>query len=127
MVGTEDLLARPQEIYAEVLGFLGLPEWQLDAFPEHNKKPYSAIEPDVRARLEERYADPTSAWSASSAAVGRPCALSAPRREKRRGRNSGGIRGRLAWRDNVRRVTGRALPLPSFRVSPPNRRERPRS
>jgi hypothetical protein len=58
VVGTEDLLARPQEIYAEVLGFLGLREWQLDAFPEHNKKPYSAIEPDVRARLEERYAEP---------------------------------------------------------------------
>ena len=58
VVGTEDLLARPQETYAEVLGFLGLREWQLDDFPEHNKKPYSAIEPDVRARLEERYAEP---------------------------------------------------------------------
>ena len=41
-----------------MLGFLGLREWQLDDFPEHNKKPYSAIEPDVRARLEERYAEP---------------------------------------------------------------------
>ena len=58
VVGTEDLLARPQETYADVLGFLGLREWQLDDFPEHNKKPYSAIEPDVRARLEERYAEP---------------------------------------------------------------------
>ena len=58
MIDTEDLLARPQETYAETLGFLGLREWQLDDFPEHNKKPYSAIEPDVRARLEERYSEP---------------------------------------------------------------------
>ena len=58
VIGTEDLLARPQETYAEVLGFLGLRDWQLDDFPEHNKKPYSAIDADVRARLEERYAEP---------------------------------------------------------------------
>ena len=57
---TEDLLARPQETYAETLGFLGLREWQLDDFPEHNKKPYSAIDADVRARLQERYAEPNA-------------------------------------------------------------------
>ena len=60
MIDTEDLLARPQETYAETLGFLGLREWQLDDFPEHNKKPYSAIDADVRARLQERYAEPNA-------------------------------------------------------------------
>jgi Sulfotransferase domain len=60
VVPTEDLLARPSETYGEVLEFLGLPDWQLDSFPEHNKKPYSAIDPNVRARLEERYAEPNA-------------------------------------------------------------------
>jgi hypothetical protein len=60
VVPTEDLLARPAETYGDVLGFLGLSDWQLDSFPEHNKKPYSAIDPEVRARLEERYAEPNA-------------------------------------------------------------------
>jgi Sulfotransferase domain len=77
---TEDLLARPAETYAGVLSFLGLRDWRLDDFPEHNKKPYSAIDPAVRARLEERYAEPNErlaellgwpqAWGAPSSAKG---------------------------------------------------------
>jgi Sulfotransferase domain len=58
VVPTEDLLARPAETYAETLAFLGVRDWRLDSFPEHNKKPYLAIDPAVRARLEERYAEP---------------------------------------------------------------------
>ena len=84
MVGTENLLARPQEAYAEVLGFLGLREGSLDDFPEHNKKPYSAIEPDVEKRSSRSVTQsPTNAWSTSSAAVrlGR-AALVALRREQ---------------------------------------------
>jgi hypothetical protein len=57
---TEDLLARPAEVYAGTLAFLGLRDWTLDDFPEHNKKPYSAIDPGERARLEERYAEPNA-------------------------------------------------------------------
>ena len=34
--------------------------WELDDFPEHNKKPYSAIDPGVRERLEERFAEPNA-------------------------------------------------------------------
>jgi hypothetical protein len=60
VLGTEELLARPQETYAEVLGFLGLRDWRLDDFPEHNKKPYAAMRPEVRARLRELYAEPNA-------------------------------------------------------------------
>jgi hypothetical protein len=60
VLGTEELLARPQETYAEVLGFLGLRGWHLDDFPEHNKKPYAAMPPEVRARLRELYAEPNA-------------------------------------------------------------------
>jgi hypothetical protein len=61
---TEDLLARPADTYAETLAFLDLREWELDDFPEHNKKPYSAIDPGARARLEERYAEPNARLAA---------------------------------------------------------------
>ena len=59
-LGTEELLARPQETYAEVLGFLGLRGWYLDGFPEHNKKPYAAMNPEIHARLRERYVEPNA-------------------------------------------------------------------
>jgi hypothetical protein len=74
---TENLLARPAQTYSETLAFLGLRDWELDDFPEHNKKPYSAIDPSVRAMLEERYAEPNArlaellgwerTWEASAA------------------------------------------------------------
>ena len=56
----EDMLAEPAGMYAEVLAFLGLREWTLDDFPEHNKKPYSAIDSGTRERLEERFAEPNA-------------------------------------------------------------------
>jgi hypothetical protein len=60
VLNAEDLLATPAETYAGVLDFLGLREWTLDDFPEHNKKPYSAIDPGVRERLEARFAEPNA-------------------------------------------------------------------
>jgi Sulfotransferase domain len=60
VLGTENLLSRPAKTYADVLGFLGLREWQLESFPEHNKKPYSAMDPEVRALLQDRYAEPNA-------------------------------------------------------------------
>jgi hypothetical protein len=60
VVDTEGLLSRPAQTYAEALGFLGLRDWELDSFPEYNKKPYSAIDPQVRTRLEEGYAEPNA-------------------------------------------------------------------
>jgi hypothetical protein len=54
----EDLLARPAETYAETLEFLGLRPFQLDDFVIRNRKPYAPIDPQLRARLEERFAQP---------------------------------------------------------------------
>jgi hypothetical protein len=56
----EDFLAHPAEVYAEVLGFLGLREWRLDDFTPRNRKPYAAIEPAARVLLEERFAEPNA-------------------------------------------------------------------
>ena len=60
VVQTTALLGRPAQTYSEVLAFLGLRDWKLDDFPEHNKKPYSTMDPAVRAMLEERYAEPNA-------------------------------------------------------------------
>src|SRR6185503_11331882 len=54
----EDLLAQPAEVYAQTLHFLGLRDWELGDFPQHNKKPYSTIDPELRARIDARYAEP---------------------------------------------------------------------
>jgi hypothetical protein len=59
----EDLLARPAETYAEVLAFLGLQPHTLEEFVAHNRPetPTPApIEPDLRARLQERFAEPNA-------------------------------------------------------------------
>lgn len=56
----EDFLARPAEVYAETLDFLGLRPWHLDDFTPRNRKPYTAIDPAVRALLEERFAQPNA-------------------------------------------------------------------
>jgi hypothetical protein len=59
---TEDFRARPAEIYAEVLAFLGLQSYTLEEFVVHNR-PETApapIEPQLRARLEERFAEPNA-------------------------------------------------------------------
>jgi len=58
VVQTEELLAHPEETYAEVLDFLGLRPWKLEEFEVRNKKPYSPIDPDLRAGLEEIFAEP---------------------------------------------------------------------
>lgn len=56
----EDFLARPAAVYAEVLAFLGLPPCGLKEAPLFNRLPYTAIEPALRARLEERFAEPNA-------------------------------------------------------------------
>jgi sulfotransferase family protein len=58
VIKAENLLARPAEVYAQTLDFLGLRDWELEDFPQHNKKPYSSIDPELRARIEARYAEP---------------------------------------------------------------------
>jgi hypothetical protein len=56
----EDFLARPAEVYGDVLGFLGLRPWQLNDFVPRNRGSYAPIDPALRARLEERFAEPNA-------------------------------------------------------------------
>jgi hypothetical protein len=58
VVRAEDFLARPSDIYAETLAFLGVRPWQPDDFEPRNRKSYAPIDPALRARLEERFAEP---------------------------------------------------------------------
>jgi hypothetical protein len=80
----EDLLARPAETYFEVLEFLGLQPHTLDEFVRHNRPETPApapIAPELRARLQERFAEPNARLAAL---LGRdfgwdgPAALSTP-------------------------------------------------
>lgn len=56
----EDFLARPAEVYRDVLRFLVLAEWLPEGFPPRNIGSRAPIDPAVRARLEHRYAEPNS-------------------------------------------------------------------
>jgi hypothetical protein len=63
----EDLLAQPAETYAEVLEFLGLARHSLEDFVRHNRPETPApapIEPELRARLQERFAEPNARLAA---------------------------------------------------------------
>jgi Sulfotransferase domain len=57
---SEDFLARPAETYEEVLAFLGLRPWRLDHFEQHNRGSYAPIDPALRARLEDHFAEPNA-------------------------------------------------------------------
>jgi hypothetical protein len=63
----EDLLASPAETYAEVLAFLGLQPHSPKDFVQYNRPetPQPApIEPELRARLQERFAEPNARLAA---------------------------------------------------------------
>jgi len=60
VIRAEDFLSRPAEIYAEVLRFLGLREWQPTDFVARNRGSYAPIDPELRAQLEERLAEPNA-------------------------------------------------------------------
>jgi lipopolysaccharide transport system ATP-binding protein len=60
VVRAEDFRARPGEIYAEIIAFLGLRPWQPAEFPPRNRASYAPIDPALRARLEERFAEPNA-------------------------------------------------------------------
>jgi hypothetical protein len=57
---SEDFRARPAEVYAEVLDFLGLRPWDLGDFPLHNRVAYPPIDPELRRMLEERFREPNA-------------------------------------------------------------------
>lgn len=52
---SEDFFAAPARAYAEVLEFLGLPQWRPETFERHNARPGSDLDPRLRRRLEQHY------------------------------------------------------------------------
>jgi Sulfotransferase domain len=57
---SEDFLARPDETYAQVFEFLGLRPWQVRDYEARNTASYAPIDPELRARLEARFAEPNA-------------------------------------------------------------------
>jgi hypothetical protein len=75
----EDFRARPAEIYAQVLAFLGVRAWAPSDFVPRNVGSYAPIAPELRRRLEELFAEPNArlarlvgrdfGWTSSEPAV----------------------------------------------------------
>jgi lipopolysaccharide transport system ATP-binding protein len=57
---SDDFFARPREVYAQTLDFLGLPSWQPEALEDRNPASYKALAPEIRAGLEARFAEPNT-------------------------------------------------------------------
>ena len=57
---SEDFLARPAEGFAEVFAFLGVRPWRIAHYRARNIGSYAPISPDLRVRLEERFAEPNA-------------------------------------------------------------------
>jgi lipopolysaccharide transport system ATP-binding protein len=60
VLGAEEFLAQPAETYEEVLSFIGLRPWRLQEYAPRNRATYAPIDPQTRARLEERFAEPNA-------------------------------------------------------------------
>lgn len=56
LVDSDEFFTRPEEVYAGVLEFLGLPAWRPEAFEKHNARPRASMEPALRSRLEDGFA-----------------------------------------------------------------------
>ncbi len=56
----EDFFTRPSDGYRDVLEFLGLRAWQPNDFVPRNRASYAPIDQTLRARLEERFAEPNA-------------------------------------------------------------------
>jgi hypothetical protein len=56
----EDFVADPSDVFAEAVAFLGLRPWQPQGFGAAYRLVTPEIEPAVRARLEERFAEPNA-------------------------------------------------------------------
>jgi Sulfotransferase domain len=80
VVRAEDFFARPGDVYAEALEFLGLRPWALKASVHRNRASYDTLDPVVRRELEARYAEPNArlaellgrdfGWSSAAPAAG---------------------------------------------------------
>jgi hypothetical protein len=60
VVRAEDLRARPAEIFAQVLRFAGVRRATTRTFRPRNVGSYAPLDPVLRARLEERFAEPNA-------------------------------------------------------------------
>ena len=56
LVDSDEFFTRPEEVYAGVLDFLGLPAWRPESFEKHNARPRAEMPAPLRARLEEHFA-----------------------------------------------------------------------
>jgi Sulfotransferase domain len=57
ILGSERLFADPASVQEDALRFLGLPAHHLDAYPHYNPGRYSNMDPQMRHRLMEHFAD----------------------------------------------------------------------
>jgi hypothetical protein len=60
VLSIDDLATRPDEIYADVLSFLDLRPHRPPRFGRHNRLPAPPLDPDIRTRLERRFAEPNA-------------------------------------------------------------------
>jgi hypothetical protein len=75
----EDFRARPADVYTQVLEFVGVRPWDPGEFALHNVGSYAPLDPELRARLDARFAEPnarltrllgmTFDWAAGATAV----------------------------------------------------------
>ena len=56
LVDSDEFFTKPEEVYAGVLDFLGLPAWRPESFEKHNARPRASMPAPLRARLEEHFA-----------------------------------------------------------------------
>jgi len=54
----EDFFSAPEDGFARVLGFLGLPRWQPPTFVRYNARRYAQMDERTRRRLVEHFAEP---------------------------------------------------------------------
>ena len=55
IIESEDFFARPEEVYEEVLAFLGLPSWLPPSFERHNARDGDPMPEHVRKKLDEYF------------------------------------------------------------------------
>lgn len=56
LVDSDEFFTRPDEVYAGVLDFLGLPAWRPESFEKHNARPRASMPDGLRSRLEDHFA-----------------------------------------------------------------------
>jgi hypothetical protein len=56
VVDSDEFFTRPEQVYGDVLEFLGLPAWRPETFDKHNARPRASMPAPLRTRLEEGFA-----------------------------------------------------------------------